>query len=250
MRLFRWLSATPIPLSLDLRRLGWDLAGAGALQDDVVRSPVLAQADMLDEPRWSELGEWRFAPLRSLILLIGIDDPDARARMLRLGYGDATGGATSLREIEARALRLATQAMQMPRTRQFGQLRLDLFAREAFAGERRLGLHPREFALLWRLTDTPGQPVLKRALIRDVWRMAHVPETNSLAVHVYRLRAKLTPAGLEWMVRTTIDGGYLFAPVASSRPPPAPFMLVEGGQDDDAQLTLSVYQGLTRETQS
>lgn len=204
---------------------------------------------MLEEPRWSSIGEWRFAPLRSLILLVGIDEADVRSRQLRLGFGDAVGSDCNLKEIEARALRIVAQTQQMPRSRQFGQLRLDLFAREAFAGERRLGLHPREFALLWRLSDSPGQPVLKRALIRDVWRMAHVPETNSLAVHVYRLRAKLALAGLEWMIRTTDEGGYLFAPVASSRPPPPPFTLVTDGEDDEARLALAVHQGLTREAQ-
>ena len=247
MRLFRWLSATPVPPSFDLRRLGWELVAPEAVQVDSRHSPALVHAELLDEPGWSGLGEWSFAPIRSLILLIGIDDLDARARLLRIGFGDVTGSEINLREIEARALRIAAQAALMPRMRQFGQLRLDLFARDGFSGERRLGLHPREFALLWRLSDTPGQAVSKRVLIRDVWRMAHVPETNSLAVHVYRLRAKLASAGMAWMVQTSLDGGYRFEPVAMIRPA-SPLMFADDRHDEDAPLALSVIQGLTKET--
>ncbi len=103
---------------------------------------------------------------------------------------------------------------------------------------------------MWRLSDTPGQAVAKKVLIRDVWRMAHVPETNSLAVHVYRLRAKLALAGLAWMVQTTLDGGYRFDSGAERRPA-APFMFAANESEDDAAgLVLSVIQGVPREPQT
>jgi DNA-binding response OmpR family regulator len=71
---------------------------------------------------------------------------------------------------------------------------------------RRLGLHPREFALLWRLAECPGEDVSCAALVSDVWRLAARPETNSLAVHVSRLRAKLRVAGLDGMLASTAEG--------------------------------------------
>lgn len=246
MRLFRWLSAKAIPPSLDLRRLGWEIVEADAIGDAAVRSPALAPADTLNEPGWSDFGKWRFAHLRNLVLITGIEDLDTRANLLRRGFGDVTGNDVNLREIEARVQRIAARADQIPRSRQFGLLRLDLFTRDAFVAERRLGLHPREFALIWRLSDVPGQPLSKKLLVRDVWRMAHVPETNSLAVHVYRLRVKLALAGLEWMVRTTRDGGYLFV-ARPEQSPVSSFMFAEGRYEEDAPLALSVVQGLTRE---
>ena len=248
MRLFRWLPAGAIPLSFDLRQLGWDIVQGPAANDDACRCPALAQGSALGEPLWSGLGEWRYTPLRSLVLLVGVDDHDDRARLLRLGFGDVTGSAISLREIEARALRVAVQAESLPRMRMFGRLRLDLFARDGFADDRPLGLHPREFALIWRLCDTPGQAVSKKALIRDVWRMAHVPETNSLAVHAYRLRAKLALARLDWMVQTTLGGGYLFA-TGADKVLPAPFMIAASQQEDDAaSLAMSVNQCVPKQS--
>jgi hypothetical protein len=46
------------------------------------------------------------------------------------------------------------------------------------------------------------------SLLRDVWRMAFRPETNSLAVHISRLRAKLRVAGLDGLIETLPDGAY------------------------------------------
>lgn len=90
-------------------------------------------------------------------------------------------------------------------------MKLDLLGREAFIAGRALGLHPREFALLWRLSDTPGEPVSRYELLNDVWRLSFQPETNSLAVHVSRLRAKLRLSGIEGLIETLPDGSYRLA---------------------------------------
>ncbi|QZH76565.1 MAG: winged helix-turn-helix transcriptional regulator [Erythrobacter sp.] len=96
----------------------------------------------------------------------------------------------------------------LPRWRSLGPLTLDLFHRDARRGSRWLGLHPREFGLIWRLADTPGERVTRRQLLQDVWRINHEPETNSVEVHVSRLRSKLAGAGCEGLVATATEGGY------------------------------------------
>ena len=96
-----------------------------------------------------------------------------------------------------------------------GPLRLDLFHRDAAYQGRWLSLHPREFALLWRLAETPGRTVSQQALLADVWRLTIEPGTNRVAVHVARLRRKLAAVGLEAMIAT--DGaGYRFDPMRPS----------------------------------
>lgn len=248
MRLFRWLSARPIPAGIDLRRCGWQLAYRGLERDADSPVPALVHSDRLEDTGWSHLGDWRFQPLRRLVLLIGIDDDDARARLLRLGFGDVVVSRTSLREIEARAQRIVAQAEALPRIRQIGSLRLDLFARDGFVGRQPLGLHPREFALIWRLAETPGTAVSKKALVRDVWRMAHVPDTNSIAVHVFRLRTKLALADLGELVRTAPSGGYFLA-LASPLDSLTPFMLSASDGQEAAAMALSAEQNLRWEPQ-
>lgn len=194
MRRFRWLGAGTIPAVYDLRRCGWTLSGAGAA--DVTLADL---SSPIGRPPWPALA-------------VGIADPVTRAQVLRAGFGDAVGREPALPELEARALRLCEL---LPRQVQHDGLRLDLEVRDAFADGKALGLHPREFALLWRLMATPGEALGKLQLIREVWGLRYMPKTNSLAVHACRLRAKLGAAGLDDLIVTTGDG-YRLAPEAAA----------------------------------
>ncbi len=216
MRLFRWFSAGPIPAAYDLRRLGWQLLG-----DSSASGRAVAHA-LLGRPRELPLGDWLGLSGASLVqrkwmMMLEVEESLERTRMLRLGFGDALGPGPSLDELEVRVLRLAEMAESLPRFRQHGPVRLDLLAREAFVAGRALGLHPREFALLWRLAETPGEAVGAAELLYDVWRLSFRPETNSLAVHVSRLRSKLRLAGVDGLVETTDEGCYRLARL-DSRP--------------------------------
>ena len=103
----------------------------------------------------------------------------------------------------------------IPRFREAGPVTLDLFHRDGRADGRWVGLHPREFALLWRLAAEPGRRVSRRDLLADVWRMEFEPETNSLEVHVARTRGKLDVFGLAWLIETHPHGGYLLSAAAN-----------------------------------
>ena len=140
--------------------------------------------------------------------MIGVDDPAERARLLTMGCAEAMSSAVGLHELEARARRIDEMFGMLPRWRTIGALTLDLFHRDACCKGRWLALHPREFGLLWRLADRPGEPVTRRQLLRDVWRLPHEPETNSVEVHVSRLRAKLGAHGCRGVVLTDPRGGY------------------------------------------
>jgi len=99
--------------------------------------------------------------------------------------------------------------MLIPRFREVGDVTLDLFHRDGRVEAKWLALHPREFALFWRLAEEPGVRMTKQQLLADVWRIDFEPETNSVAVHVARVRAKLEPHGLADIIVTHPDGGYM-----------------------------------------
>lgn len=210
MRRFRWLSVEAIPAASDLRRCGWVL-----VDDD--GDPAICLSDLSTAQR---------EPASTLVVAIG--DPGERARLLRAGFGDAIGDC-ALDELEARAFRLSEW---VPRYRRDDRLELDLVARDAFLAGRALGLHPREFELLWRLMAAPGEVVGKVRLLREVWRLRHVPETNSLAVHACRLRHKLAAAGLADAI-VTVEDGYSFRENAPALP------LQSGVDIFDAHLRLT-----------
>lgn len=103
---------------------------------------------------------------------------------------------------------MSTSAGVLPRQLQAGPVLLDLFHRDARLGASWLHLHPREFGLLWRLAESPRTALSRGTLLRDVWRLEHEPETNTLEVHIFRLRRKLSARGVCDLVLTDPDGGY------------------------------------------
>jgi two-component system, OmpR family, response regulator len=209
-RAFRWLAAEPIPATCDLRAAGWELRVDGTWQDDPATPVLLAVPSLLPPKDWLPLAR---APqeLRMRTLFWDVRDSRNRFRLLRLGFGDALDRGGGLDELATRTKRLIDHRDKVARRRQIGALSLDLLERQGWCQGRSLALHPREFGLLWRLSDEPGRPVSQRALLRDVWRLAFRPETNTVAVHISRLRAKLRTAGLDGLIVTLPTGGYRLA---------------------------------------
>ena len=220
MRLFRWFSVGPIPAAYDLRRLGWQLladeqsSGRGLIPGQA--HALLGRPHDLPMPQWLTLAGANVAQ-RKWMMMIDVGESTDRARMLRLGFGDAVGLGSSLDELESRVLRLAQYAEALPRYRRHGAVQLDLLARDAYVAGRAVGLHPREFALLWRLAELPGESIGTPELLYDVWRLSFRPETNSLAVHLSRLRAKLRTSGVDGLVETLPGGSYRLAGAGPAR---------------------------------
>jgi DNA-binding response OmpR family regulator len=179
------------PPQWDLRRIGWTLsADAGGGHVRLVDAGRKAGGDP------------------ALCLYVGVECGRERARLLDAGCGDALPANVELAELARRAARVAERRDSLPRRRAAGPLTLDLLHRDARCGERWLALHPREFALLWRLAERPGERVARATLLREVWRLAFEPGTNSVEVHVSRLRSKLALAGIHGLVATDPRGGY------------------------------------------
>lgn len=213
MRCFYWLAGRAIFAAADLRLCGWrlqadafeDLEAIEALKPE---GPVLIDVETVEPVMWRWINGARGARLRRRCMAIGVVDGQERARLLRRGFGDVCDPSIGLAELRARGLRVQQHADALVRWRHHGPLRLDLIERDAFVGKKAVGLHPREFAVLWRLMDTPGETVDKVDLLRDVWNLSFVPETNSVAVHASRLRSKLAAAGLPGWIQTVPGGGY------------------------------------------
>jgi DNA-binding winged helix-turn-helix (wHTH) protein len=198
MACFEWISSRALPARFDLRARGWSLGAGGGGEYGCARLIDGAERAARDLAS---------PALRRRSLVLGVASSEDRARCLERGYADALGDDVALGELEARARRLT--AAETALVRRHGRLELDLTVRDALIEGRRLFLFPREFALLWRLTEANGQPVARAALLRDVLGRRFEPQTNALAVHVCRLRKKLHLARLAHLLVTAPgDGGY------------------------------------------
>lgn len=207
---FGWLAGGDVPPPIwDLRRRGWALCRPPARLAERCTHPLLLDVRACAEG--TGIGAIVPAALRRRTLVLNVEDSSARAGWLARGFADALHTQLGLDELAARAGRVAAARALLPRRRQVGPLTLDLFHRDARHGVRWLSLHPREFGVLWRLADDPGQRVTRRELLRDVWRIHHEPDTNSVEVHVSRLRSKLAGAGCDALIETVAEGGYRLA---------------------------------------
>lgn len=224
---FRWIAALPIPQACDLRAAGWVLRTEGSWLDDPAAPLLLAIPEGLSLRSWLALTQAR-REMRARTVLWGVERSPERERLLRLGFGEAIDQSVGLGELATRAMRIAALRGQVPRELRLGPVLLDLVDRQAWCQGRSLGLHPREFALLWRLGEAAGLPVSQSLLLHDVWRLSFRPETNTVAVHVSRLRAKLRLAGCDGMVETLSWGAYRLArDVSVSCPPVLPHLSLD-----------------------
>jgi DNA-binding response OmpR family regulator len=96
-----------------------------------------------------------------------------------------------------------------------GDVTIDLSEGMATRGGRALVLTGIEFRILAALMRSPGQLVTYSQLGEAVWALTTGPESNSLEVHVSRIRQKLEAGGGSRQVQTVRGIGYRF--IAESR---------------------------------
>jgi DNA-binding response OmpR family regulator len=91
-----------------------------------------------------------------------------------------------------------------------GDVTIDLSEGMATRGGRALVLTGIEFRILAALMRSPGQLVTYSQLAEAVWAVTTGPESNSLEVHVSRIRQKLEAGGGSRQVQTVRGIGYRF----------------------------------------
>lgn len=101
-----------------------------------------------------------------------------------------------------------------------GELTIDLAARRAVRGARALELTAREFALLAYLARRRERVVGRGELLAAVWGLGFDPGTNSVAVHISRLRARLDRGFATPLLHTLPAGYMLSADYGAGRPSP------------------------------
>jgi two-component system OmpR family response regulator len=139
---------------------------------------------------------------------------DERVRGLRDGADDYMVKPFSFAELSARleAILRRPQETRAEQTRLVcGDLELDLIARTARRGDRRIELLPREFQMLEYLMRRQGRVVTRTMLLEGVWDYRFDPRTNVIDVHISRLRRKVDVEGEAPLIHTVRGSGYKLA---------------------------------------
>jgi DNA-binding response OmpR family regulator len=92
-----------------------------------------------------------------------------------------------------------------------GDVAVDLSEGMATRGGKSLGLTGIEFRILAALMRNRGQLVTYAQLAEAVWAVTTGPESNSLEVHISRIRQKLEAGGRSRLIQTVRSLGYKFS---------------------------------------
>src|SRR5262252_6804686 len=130
-----------------------------------------------------------------------------------------TSRSRSIRGRWSRASRRCSGAPRVARPFEVGTLRVDPRRRDAWVGDRRLSLRPREFDLLAALARDPGVVLTRDVLLEDVWGTDFPGETRTVDVHVGEVRRKLGDDGPP--IETVRGVGYRLVPPVRDRRPDA-----------------------------
>ena len=145
----------------------------------------------------------------SLILMLTArgEIPD-RINGLEVGADDYMTKPFSVDEVAARLKAMGRRHQGVAaHVCELGPVSLNLLAREAQVGGKRLELTSREFSLLECLMRSPGKAISRPQLTQIVWHYNFDPGTNIVDVYVKRLREKLGDAGN--LIQTVRGVGYM-----------------------------------------
>lgn len=199
------------------------IAGDGAQGIRLFRShrPDLVLVDLM----LPQIDGWRFTEwVRTedmhvpIIITSARTSEHDRVHGLQIGADDYVTKPYSMRELIARIhahlRRSARGTVSAAReTISAHGLRIDPEQIQAFAGERSVGLTPREFEVLYALARRVGKPVIRTKLYREVWGYEMAVGDRSVDVFVRKLRRKLEEAlPGRAIINTHYGVGYRFEP--------------------------------------
>jgi two-component system response regulator MprA len=144
-----------------------------------------------------------------IMLLTARDAVPDRVTGLDRGADDYLVKPFSIDELLARSRALLRRLQHNGEVLVFADLKLDLASRNAFRGERKLELTPREFGLLETFLRHPHQALSRAQLSQEVWGYTFEGESNFIDVAVMELRKKLEWGDRTRVIQTVRGYGYI-----------------------------------------
>ena len=145
-----------------------------------------------------------------VIMLTAKDAVASRLEGFQAGADDYLVKPFSFLELLARLQVIAKRVRTKEQTNIYiGDLHIDLLARRATRGSRRLDLTAKEFSLLEVLAQRQSQIVSKAVITELVWDICVDTNTNVVEATVKRLRAKLEQEGEPKLLHTIRGMGYV-----------------------------------------
>ena len=173
--------------------------------DLVILDLVLPKVDGFEVPNHIRAQK----PSLPVLILSGRASVEDRVRGLDLGADDYLAKPFSYSELSARVRALLRRGSdRVDIVLQVEDLELDGAARVVRRAGRRIGLTPREFALLEYLMRNAGTCVTRAMIIEHVWDSSRDTMPNVVDVYMNYLRQKVDQGFERKLVHTVRDVGY------------------------------------------
>jgi two-component system KDP operon response regulator KdpE len=165
--------------------------GAADNPDVILLDLGLPDIDGLDVTR--RLREWSDTPI---IVISAREQEMDKVKALDAGADDYLTKPFGAGELLAR-IRVAMRHRAMQKSGQkmsvfiVGNLKVDLVNRQVFASDKEVHLTPIEYKLLAMLVKNAGRVVIHSQLLKEVWGLPYIHQTQYLRVYMTQLRHKL-----------------------------------------------------------
>lgn len=153
--------------------------------------------------------EGRSPDKMAVLMLTARADVDSRVAGLYAGASDYLTKPFSVQELLARIhVRLRERGNSGSEGFSYGGMELDPATSSCKVGEQLLFLPDREFTVLQMLLRYHGRVITQEDLERALYG-GDLPDSNTVEVFVYNLRRKLKGLGLDNVIRTVRNRGYI-----------------------------------------
>ncbi|WP_367915668.1 response regulator transcription factor [Leadbetterella sp. DM7] len=148
-----------------------------------------------------------------VIMLTAFGDLEDKVRGFDAGADDYLTKPFYMRELLLRVqslLKRNTPGGEKKSSIQVDDIRIDTGRKKVERQGREIPLTPREYQILVKLCETPGELVSKNDLIREIWGTALDVNTNTIEVYINFLRNKLDKPFEKSSIKTKVGYGYYF----------------------------------------
>lgn len=115
-----------------------------------------------------------------------------RAELLKKGMDDVVSPNIHIIELYERIIRLRNRYDKGQYVKKIGPYHINYLEREIWFNNIFIPLKPREYLLFEFLLKNAPKAISRAQLLYHLWNCKHEPGTNSVEVHIWRLRKKLS----------------------------------------------------------
>lgn len=144
-----------------------------------------------------------------IIILTALSSVDNKVKGLECGADDYLTKPFAFSELLARIKAIMRRRSDILIELTVSDLKIDIFSRRVFRGQREIFLTPKEFSLLEYLVRNKGRVVSRTQIIENVWGYSYDPNTNVVDVHIKYLREKVDKDFEKKLIHTVRGVGYI-----------------------------------------